>query len=128
MGGQISTKCLDCGREFTFDDGGGFVFHLLRCDTCGETKGVGFEELGELHLRYLKGLSVPYCEATRDHDERVRADPTLKPISERTYHNRVEVFAGACSCGGKFRFNARPRCPGCRSTRIGKCHVTALYD
>jgi hypothetical protein len=68
MGAGISAKCLDCGSEFTVNEGGGLSFHLLRCDTCGETKGVGFGELGELHLRYLKGLPGPYSVVTAAHE------------------------------------------------------------
>jgi predicted Zn-ribbon and HTH transcriptional regulator len=37
--GQISqAKCNSCGHEFELGQGGGFMFELLRCDQCGETK------------------------------------------------------------------------------------------
>lgn len=34
MGQQVNATCLDCGQTFTVDDGGGFIFHLLRCNKC----------------------------------------------------------------------------------------------
>jgi hypothetical protein len=60
MGGDImgtvsSVKCKDCGFKFTVNEGGGFKFHLLHCDRCGESKAVVFDELGDMHWRYLKG-------------------------------------------------------------------------
>jgi uncharacterized Zn finger protein len=57
MGSQVNAKCRECGNTFTVMHGGGFFFHLVRCDQCGETKSIKFSNLGELHLRYLKGLS-----------------------------------------------------------------------
>lgn len=128
MGAEYSAKCLDCSHDFSISDGGGFFFHLLRCNTCGESKSVGFDELGELHLRYLKGLGGPYCIASSEHDEVVRNDPSIKPITEKEYHRKVKVFAGKCECGGKFLFGAKPRCPKCRSTNIKQGECIENYD
>jgi len=58
MGSESSARCLDCDEAFTVCEGGGFFFHLLRCDRCGAGKSIPFDKLGELHLRYLKGLSL----------------------------------------------------------------------
>ena len=55
MGCTFEAECRDCGHEFRGHRGGGFFFHLLRCDTCGEDKGLSFDAIGEPHLRYLKG-------------------------------------------------------------------------
>lgn len=93
MGQQVAAKCLDCGRRFTVDHGGGFSFHLVRCDRCGKTKGLAFEELGELHLRYLKGLPGPYAIASAAHDEHVRLHAPVQPISEKEYHKGIEALA-----------------------------------
>ncbi len=82
MGHIAGAKCFDCGELFAMDSGGGFFFHLLRCDGCGATKTIGFDELGELHLRYLKGLSEPYCVASSEHDENVRKHARIEPISD----------------------------------------------
>ncbi len=128
MGHQVEAKCRKCGDTFTIDHGGGFVFHLVRCKKCGKTKSMGFDELGEFHLRYLKGLSGPYCVATSEHDKYVREHAQVEPISEDAYHKGIEAVAGTCMCGGKYSLNARPRCPKCRSMRIDESGPTVMYD
>ena len=128
MGTTRKATCNACGKEFTFNRNGGFSFHLLRCDTCGATKSISFEELGELHLRYLKGLSGPYCMASADHDQAVRENFEGEPISEEDYHAAIEKKFPGCDCGGKYRFDAPPRCPACRSTDIAEGAVTICYD
>ena len=95
--------------------GGGFCFHLLHCDQCGKEKSIGFDELGEVHLRYLKGLSGPYSIATRDHDKEVQERYPGEPLSEAEYDLKVEEVAGKCKCGGRFSFDAPARCPLCKS-------------
>ena len=128
MGCLANATCLDCGQPFTVEDGGGFVFHLLRCDNCGRTKSIGFDTLGELHLRYLKGLPGPYCVGTSEHDKYVREQVDIQPISEEEYHRNVEKIAGKCECQGKYAFEAPPRCPICHSTRIKEGDITLFYD
>jgi len=128
MGHQVKAKCLDCGRTFTVDHGGGFVFHLVRCNKCGKTKSIGFDDLGDLHLSYLKGLPEPYCVASSEHDEKVRKYAPVQPISEDEYHRGVEAIAGKCRCGGKYTLDAPPRCLKCRSTRIEEGQITVMYD
>jgi len=128
MGQQVEATCLDCGKTFTVDHGGGFSFHLLRCDKCGKTKAVGFRALGELHMRYLKGLPGPYCVASSEHDRNVREHVSIEPISEDEYHRGVEAIAGNCRCRGKYTLDAPPRCPKCRSTRIEEGETTVMYD
>lgn len=128
MGYQAEAKCLDCGKTFTVEHGGGFFFHLVRCDKCGKTKSVGFDELGELHLRYLKGLPGPYCVASSEHDENVRKHARVEPICENEYHKGIEAFAGECKCGGKYCLDAPPRCPKCLSARIEEGEITIMYD
>jgi len=120
MGHQFEAKCLDCGAISTVLKGGGFVFHLLHCDTCGETTSICFDDLGELHLRYLKGLPGPYCIATSEHDKDVQENADIEPISKKEYNKGVEKFAGKCDCGGDYTFDAPPRCSECRSTRLEK--------
>lgn len=118
MGHRTAAKCLDCGETFTVDHGGGFRFHLVRCDRCGNTKTIGVDELGELYVRYLRGLPGPYCVASSEHDECVQQHVPLEPISEEEYHKGIEAFAGECRCGRKYSLNAPPRCPQCHSARI----------
>lgn len=128
MGYTVQAKCLDCGATGMIDHGGGFVFHRLRCDKCGETKDISFDELGELHLRYLKGLPGPYCVATAEHDRHVQEHAQVEPISEDDYHKRVEGFAGSCACGGKYTFDAPPRCRKCHSDRLEEGKPEIEYD
>ena len=128
MGHQAEARCLDCGATFPVDHGGGFFFHLLRCDRCGATRSLRFEELGDLHLRYLKGLSAPYCVASSEHDRHVQEQVAVEPIGADGYHKGVEQLAGTCSCGGTFTFDAPPRCPECRSARIEEGDALLFYD
>jgi hypothetical protein len=128
MGCTLTAKCLDCGESFTVDDGGGFCFHLLRCDRCGVERSVGFEELGLTHIRYLKGLSGPYCIASMEHDEWVRKNAPVEPLSEGEYHKSIEEQAGSCRCGGRYALDAPPRCPKCRSARIKQGELVQYYD
>jgi predicted Zn-ribbon and HTH transcriptional regulator len=128
MGCQFDAKCLDCGKTFTVDEGGGFQFHLVRCDKCGRSKTIGFEQLGDLHLQYLKGLPVPYSIMSTERDQFVRDHVTLEPISEEDYHKGIEALAGKCRCGGKYTLDAAHRCPKCRSTNIEEGEITVMYD
>lgn len=128
MGVEVAAKCLACGEEFTVGHGGGFFFHLLRCDRCGETRSVSFEELGVIHIRYLKGLAGPYCVASMEHDQWVRENAQVEQLSEEEYYRSVEALAGTCPCGGKYTLSAPPRCPECRSTRIEEGESVRFYD
>jgi len=91
---------------------------LLHCDKCGREKAVSFEELGELHTRYIKSLNVPYSSATQEQDRYIQKYVDIEPLPKAEYHRAVEAFVGPCQCGGRFSFDAVPRCPKCGSTRI----------
>ena len=119
MGMTYRAACQECGHRSKVEVGGGFVFHLLHCTQCGKAKAVSFDELGEVHLQYLKGLEGPYSVATSDHDEAAKATFTGRAISESTYERKVQRLAGSCRCGARFTFRAKPRCPKCRSVRLG---------
>ncbi|MFH1743624.1 MAG: hypothetical protein ABIH23_31860 [bacterium] len=129
MGHTCDAKCLKCGEEFSVNEGGGFSFHLLHCDRCGKEKDVTFEELGEIHLQYIKGLPGPYCMATSERDRAIQEEYEGEAITEEEYHAEVENIAGVHEeCGGQFRFEAPPRCPKCGSDEIEKSEPTVLYD
>ncbi len=129
MGIQLTVKCNKCGCKFGARLGGGFVFHLLHCDTCGGDKSITFEELGEVHLRYLKGLNGPYCVATGEHDRFVQENYPGDPLPEKDYHKVIDSVAGECKCGGHFRMDANPRCPQCNSDDFEKTDdVFCCYD
>lgn len=128
MGHQVDAQCLDCQATFTVQHGGGFSFHLLRCNRCGKTKAISFSELGELHLRYLKGLPGPYCCASAAYDQYVQEHVAVEPIGGEEYHKMIEKTAKKCRCRGVFTFDAPTRCPACRSTRIEEGGTGLCYD
>lgn len=116
MGSSYIAICKKCGTKYRISSGGGFIFHKLHCDQCGIEKDISFMELGDLHKRYLKGLKVPYCMATANHDKFVQENYNGEILSEEQYHKEIEIYAGKCNCGGDYKFDAPPRCPKCRST------------
>ena len=128
MGHTVEAICMDCDATTTVEHGGGFTFHLLRCNQCGENKTIDFDELGELHIRYLRGLSVPYCMATAEHDKYIQEHVQVEPISEEKYHSGVADLAGKCTCGGKYTFAAPPRCSKCHSTQLEEGEPDMFYD
>jgi hypothetical protein len=50
--------CRACGARFYASSGGGFMYDLLHCDTCGETRSVGHDELGDIHLDEWPGFDI----------------------------------------------------------------------
>ena len=130
MGSRYSVTCQECNHSFMVSDGGGFFFHLLHCDRCGKNKSVQFESLGELHLRFLKGLIGPYSIVSKKYDEQIQAEYAGEPISESEYHFQIENNLDSCRCGGRFKFDAPQRCPKCRSTKLlaDKNGDFVLYD
>lgn len=128
MGMEVDAKCLDCGHVFTVQLGGGFAFHLVRCDQCGVTKSISFDELGDLHVRYVKGLDRPWSVVSAHHDRYIQEEVPVEPITEDQYNAGIETVAGACACGGHFSLNAPPRCPKCCSLRIEEGEAGLMYD
>ena len=70
MGSLHGVICQACGTTFSVRDGGGFFFDLLHCDACGRDTSVSHQDLGDIHLRYIKGLGRPYAMARADMDRR----------------------------------------------------------
>jgi hypothetical protein len=128
MGHSFKANCSDCQLDFDANEGGGFFFHLLRCDRCGEVKCIGFDEIAESRLPYLKVLPGPNCVVSADADEIVSESYPGEPLAEEDDHQTVERLAGKCPCEGQFRFAAPIRCPRCRSTRIEHGGVHTFYD
>lgn len=131
----LGTGCYTsrrCGTHFGAQHGGGFYFDLLQCDACGATATLLHQDLGDIHLRYVKGLPSPYAVARSDMDRRIQAEYPGEPLSRAEYRAAAEATLDPCSCGGRFRYDASPRCPTCRSTselweRDPKA-PSALYD
>ena len=130
MGSRYSIICRKCGRKSMIDEGGGFVFHVLRCDKCGQDRVVEFTKLGEIHVRYVKGLPGPYSISTSESDKRIQDNYPGKPLTELEYHEAIESSLDKCKCGGAFTFNAPIRCFHCRSTEydIDPDGEMLLYD
>ena len=116
MGSATSYICRTCGTHFMARDGGGFMFDLLHCDTCGATKSVSHEELGDIHLGFVKGLPGPYAMARAAMDRRIQAEYPGRPLTRAEYRSAAEARVNQCDCGGDYRYDAPARCPGCRST------------
>ena len=116
MGSATGYICRTCEAHFTARDGGGFMFDLLHCDACGATRSVSHQELGDIHLGFVKGLPGPYAVARAAMDRRIQATYPGKSLTRDEYHAAAEATLEPCACGGRFRYDAPARCPGCRST------------
>jgi hypothetical protein len=116
MGSASSYICRTCGTHFIARDGGGFLFDLLHCDACGATRSVSHQELGDIHLGFVKGLPGPYAVARAAMDRRIQAEYPGRTLTRDEYHAAAEATLEPCPCGGTFTYDAPARCPGCRST------------
>ncbi len=115
MGSASGFICRACGTQFTVRRGGGFFFDLLHCDVCGTARSVSHEDLGDIHLGFVKGLPGPYALSRMRLDRQIRATYPGKPLTRKEYHAAAEATLDACACGGHFRYHAPARCPECRS-------------
>jgi len=116
MGSSHGVICQACGTAFRVFGGGGFFFDLLHCDQCGEAKSVSHQELGDIHLGFVKGLPGPYAVSRSALDQRIKEGFTGPVLTGEEYRAAAEESLEPCSCGGRFRYDAPMRCPTCRST------------
>jgi hypothetical protein len=116
VGATRSYSCRRCGTGFVASSGGGWFFDLLHCDRCGASRHVEHESLGEIHLRFVKGLATPYALARAAFDRQVQAEYPAEPLSRDEYHAAAEATLEPCDCGGAYSYKAPGRCPTCRST------------
>jgi Zn finger protein HypA/HybF involved in hydrogenase expression len=129
MGTEYLAKCNKCGTEFRVREGGGFIFHLLHCDKCGKEKSVKFGELGENHIRFIKGLDIPYSSVSADSDRSIQENYPGSAITQEQYYSEVEKIAGKCSCGGQYYLSAKARCPKCHSDNYMNTGIGTIdYD
>lgn len=115
MGTLTSFICRTCGTHFAARQGGTRYSDLLHCEACGADLPLSHEELGDVHLRYIKGLSVPYAVSRMKFDRWIQAHYPGEPLDRGSYETAVESLQAACACGGRFTYRAEPRCPTCRS-------------
>jgi hypothetical protein len=115
--GQSSTYiCRRDGTRFAARQGGGFWFDLLHCDSCGRGQNVSHEDLGDIHLGFIKGLRTVYAMSRSTFDREVQRTFPGPTLSRDEYHAAAEATLEPCACGGRFRYDAPARCPTCRST------------
>ena len=117
MGTRTGQICKVCGTRFSLQQGGRFFFDMLHCDACGRSKDVGHMDLNEIHFGFIKGLDHPYAVARMKTDRHIKDKFRGEPLSRDEYHAAAEATLDMCPCGGRFRYDAPARCPGCRSTR-----------
>jgi predicted Zn-ribbon and HTH transcriptional regulator len=87
-----------------------------------------FDDLGDLHARYLKGSERPHTVVFEGEHRYVRDHVDVEPLSSEEYYAAVEMAAGKCECGGKLSFDAPARCPKCGSTQIEEGPEIVCYD
>ena len=131
MGISYIATCRKCQTRFRASEHGGVNFHLLHCDNCGAEKTVSHKDLGKIHLKFIKGLPIPYSSASAKFDTFIQKFYPVASIGEKEYFHAIEEYAGKCICGGKYSMKAGPRCPQCNSPEIDKhnCDIGyMLYD
>jgi hypothetical protein len=116
MGSLTGHICRTCGTRFRVRTGGGFFFDLLHCDGCGEARSIAHQELGDIHLGFVKGLPGPYAVARFEMDRQIQREYPGEPLTRAEYHAAAEATLEPCTCGGRFRYDAPARCPSCRAT------------
>jgi hypothetical protein len=101
MGSQMRVTCRHCRTVFKACDGGGFFFHLLHCQKCGTDMPVTQDEMGDAF-----GAEQEIRDAW------------------------VATNVPPCSCGGRFTFSAKARCPTCHADDwdTGNVKLEMLYD
>lgn len=121
--------CQTCGQEFCADFDDGLDYHLLRCNRCGGPSQVAFADLVGLRSAYVRGLPVPDLVLTASHNPRFARTQSGAPMSEAEYRLAIEASTGPHDCGGRFEFDAAPRCPKCRSADMdtGRDGSTVVY-
>ncbi len=122
MGARFDALCRACGHAFAASEGGGRRFEVVRCDACGGARTVGHEAVPEALAGLKRKLDL--AKAIDSEEEALAAFDR----ATEEFHSAVEVLAGGCGCGGRYRFDAPLRCPRCRSTAIERGKTTRLFD
>jgi hypothetical protein len=103
------------------------LFHLLHCNHCGKEKRISLEEISTLHAQHKRdfGPNKPNGDSSEKSDQIDQPNPYDVPMN----HKEIEKLLPHCTCGGKFTFDASPRCPKCGSTDFRKISgMYTLYD
>jgi hypothetical protein len=94
MGAASGFICRACGARFMISEGGGFRFDLLHCDACGAEQRVTHEELGDIHLAYVKGLPGPYSVSRMKLDAWFKQNYPGETLTREKYRVAVEGTLG----------------------------------
>jgi hypothetical protein len=108
MGSSTGHVCKACGTRFGVRSGGGFYFDMLHCDAPGKAQSVGHQALGDVHLRFVKGLGHPMPSLAPRWTVRSSKIIQGEPRSRDEYHAAAEAPLEPCPCGGPFRYDAQP--------------------
>ena len=111
MGSATSQICRDCGEHFMARDGGGFMFDLLHCDTCGAGRSVSHEELGDIHLGFVKGLPGPYAVARSRMDAEIKATYPGRALTRAEYRAGAEATLDRAPAAARTATTPRPAAP-----------------
>ncbi|MFW6163697.1 MAG: hypothetical protein ACODAJ_13085 [Planctomycetota bacterium] len=106
--------CRACGWRGEVVEGGAPGLYLLHCESCGEPRRVTREELGDIYLRYLKGLPEDARQMVAGYDPAAVEACVGAPLTLEALFAAIETHAGRCSCGGTLSLEAPPRCRRCR--------------
>jgi hypothetical protein len=101
MGRHVRVTCKHCSTVFEAFDGGGFRFHMLHCQQCGDALSVNQDDMGDTFQADEDGQNA-----------------------------WVAKNVPPCSCGGRYTLKARGRCPKCNSDDwdMGNAKLEMLYD
>ena len=106
MGIRAVFKCLDCGRKFTKDAGGGFNFWLLRCVKCDTAKKVN------------EDWESVYGKVSNEGESTIPVEKIIKLANDLRCRR----------CGDEMRIDLHVMCPSCHSRSNETENVLVFYD
>ncbi len=126
MNSNSFSVCRRCGHFFEVENPApGDKVDLLRCNRCGRTRYIPFEETTALleqvaaERRSRENFPLEFM------GNEMLLDSNGEPRWLWGFYRKLEEYAGECTCGGSFRRHAPPRCPQCGSQDIDTCDAEA---
>jgi hypothetical protein len=102
-------RCQSCGSEFDMFVGGLFRVSLRFCDACGSVGSVSAGDQQDPGRSWFRKRRMVVDPHSLDDEEFSR-------------------ITGPCpQCGGRFRREASPRCPGCLSNGLEDLGMNKSY-
>ena len=123
MGWARETKCDDCGERFMLYGGHARWSYRLRCEKCGEVHAVDKDDpiCGDRRTSLLKHEPMPTTISLDEIRKMLKSDGLQLgqySADDVRWQHDVEAALPVCACGGRYSFDARPRCPQCSSTEL----------